>query len=74
MSVFRTGPERGLEYQEIDISRDPSPQVEMVERSGRRTVPRIFVDDAPIGGFDEPSESIRAGKLNPSPFFNAISQ
>jgi glutaredoxin 3 len=25
----------------------------MTERSGRRTVPQVFIDDMPIGGFDE---------------------
>jgi glutaredoxin 3 len=44
---------RGLDFEEIDISADPVRTQEMTERSGRRTVPWVFIDDMPIGGFDE---------------------
>jgi glutaredoxin 3 len=44
---------RGLDFEEIDISADPVRAQEMTERSGRRTVPQVFIDDMPIGGFDE---------------------
>lgn len=43
----------GLDFEEIDISSDRVRALEMIERSGRRTVPQIFIDDEPIGGFDE---------------------
>jgi len=44
---------RGLDFEEIDISSDQTRALEMIERSGRRTVPQIFIDNVPIGGFDE---------------------
>ena len=44
---------KGLDFEEIDISSDRARALEMIERSGRRTVPQIFIDDEPIGGFDE---------------------
>ncbi|MCG7874147.1 MAG: glutaredoxin 3 [Candidatus Thiodiazotropha lotti] len=47
---------KGLDYEEIDVSSDQARLVEMVERSGRRTVPQIFIDDIAIGGFDELSK------------------
>ena len=55
---------KGLDYEEIDISSDQARALKMIERSGRRTVPQIFIDDVPIGGFDELSEMHQAGKLN----------
>lgn len=47
---------KGLEFEEIDISSDPARAQEMIERSGRQTVPQIFIDDEPIGGYDELSK------------------
>ncbi|MES9940786.1 MAG: glutaredoxin 3 [Candidatus Thiodiazotropha sp. 6PLUC2] len=46
----------GLEFEEIDVSSDEERMLEMIDRSGRRTIPQIFIDDAPIGGFDELSK------------------
>lgn len=44
---------KGFEFEEIDISLDPARAQQMIERSGRRTVPQVFIDDLPIGGYDE---------------------
>jgi len=55
-----------LDYEEINISTDTDRTLEMVDRSGRRTVPQIFIDYEPIGGFDELSQLDKAGKLNQS--------
>jgi glutaredoxin 3 len=49
-SLLRT---RGLDFEEIDISSDQTRVLEMIERSGLRTVPQIFIDNLHIGGFDE---------------------
>ena len=46
----------GLDYEEFDVSADQNRLFEMIERSGRRTVPQIFIDDVAIGGFDELSQ------------------
>jgi glutaredoxin 3 len=46
----------GLDYEEIDVSSDQNRLLEMMERSGRRTVPQIFINDVAIGGFDELSK------------------
>jgi glutaredoxin 3 len=45
--------ERGIPYQEIDVAADDALRAQVVQRSGRRTVPQIFIDDQPIGGYDE---------------------
>ena len=55
---------KGLDYEEIEISSDTAHALEMVERSGRRTVPQVFIEDESIGGFDELSALNREGKLN----------
>ena len=43
----------GLDYSEIDVTYDADLEAEMRERSGRHTVPQIFINDQPIGGFTE---------------------
>ncbi|MGQ9425271.1 glutaredoxin 3 [Gilvimarinus sp. F26214L] len=45
--------ERGLEFHEIDVTADPNRKMEMMERSGRRTVPQIFFGDEHIGGYTD---------------------
>ncbi|MCW5891903.1 MAG: glutaredoxin 3 [bacterium] len=45
--------ERGIAYEEIDLSGDDALRADVMRRSGRRTVPQIFIDGASIGGYDE---------------------
>jgi len=44
---------KGVTWEEVPVAFDREKRQEMIERSGRRTVPQIFIDDRPIGGFDE---------------------
>ena len=44
---------KGILFQEIDVTKDQELRQEVVRRSGRRTVPQIFIGDEPIGGFTE---------------------
>ena len=45
---------RGVtEINKIQIDTDPALRMEMMEKTGRRTVPQIFIDDQHIGGFDD---------------------
>jgi glutaredoxin 3 len=53
-----------VDFEEIDVSRDPRLQDEVRQRSGRRTVPQIFIDDRSVGGYDELRELDAAGKLD----------
>ena len=57
--------EKGQTWQEIDIEADPAKRDEMIERSGRSTVPQIFVGDQHVGGFDELADLERKGELDP---------
>jgi len=53
----------GLVFQEHDVTSDPGREQEMRERSGRRTVPQIFIDGQPVGGYTELRELHEAGRL-----------
>ena len=44
---------QGIEYAEIDVTTDRAKQVEMVQRSGRKSMPQIFIDGEHVGGFDD---------------------
>lgn len=45
--------EKGYPYSEIRVDLDDTKRDEMIARSGRRTVPQIFMGDQHIGGFDD---------------------
>jgi glutaredoxin 3 len=44
---------KGVTWEEIPVSRDADKHAEMIARSGRQSVPQIFIDEQSIGGFDE---------------------
>jgi glutaredoxin 3 len=55
---------RGFDFEEVRIDRDPAKLGEMLERSGgRRTVPQIFVNGAHVGGYDDLVAADRGGRL-----------
>ncbi|WP_338581542.1 glutaredoxin 3 [Pseudomonas sp. MAG733B] len=54
---------KGVKMHEINIQREPGKLEEMLERSGRRSVPQIFIGDAHIGGFDDLAKLDRQGGL-----------
>ncbi len=43
----------GVAYTAIDVTTDRAGEAEMVRRSGRTSVPEIFIDGELIGGYDE---------------------
>lgn len=56
---------KGAEYSEIDVGREPDRRAEMTQRAnGGRTVPQIFIGGRHIGGCDELHELERSGKLD----------
>lgn len=55
---------KGAVYEEIDVMQDSARRAEMMERSGRRTVPQIFIGDRHIGGSDDLYMLDRMGKLD----------
>ena len=54
---------KDIDYTEIMIDQDPSLIAEMVEKSGRQSVPQIFIGDYHVGGFDDLVEHDMDGKL-----------
>jgi glutaredoxin 3 len=49
----------------IRIDLEPARRSEMIEKTGRRTVPQIYIGDTLVGGCDELHALDRAGKLDP---------
>ncbi len=45
--------EKGVPWEEIDLTEDDAGRAALVERSGRRTVPQIYVGEQHIGGYDD---------------------
>jgi glutaredoxin 3 len=52
------------EIEKIRVDLEPARRQEMTDRTGRRTVPQIYVGERHIGGFDELSALDRAGGLD----------
>ena len=48
---------------EIRVDLEPEERMKMMQITGRRTVPQIFIDDEPIGGCDELHALDRSGEL-----------
>lgn len=57
---------KGVEdIEKIHIDLDPALRDEMMQKTGRRTVPQIYIDDQHIGGFDDLRALDQAGELDP---------
>lgn len=56
---------KGVEFTEIRVDQQPDRWGEMEQRSGRNTVPQIFIGDTHVGGFDDLSELDMDDKLDP---------
>lgn len=55
---------KGVTYEKIMVDEMPQRREEMERLSGRRTVPQIFINDTPVGGFTDLAELERTGKLD----------
>ena len=53
------------DIEKIRVDLEPGLREAMMKKTGRRTVPQIYVDDTHVGGFDDLSALDRAGKLDP---------
>ena len=56
--------QKDLEYQEIRVDLNLTERQDMIQKSGRTSVPQIFINDQHIGGFDELNALNRSGKLD----------
>jgi glutaredoxin 3 len=55
---------KGVDFEEIDVSADPNTRVWLRSVTGRQTVPQIFIDGRPVGGFDDLAALDRHGQLD----------
>lgn len=55
--------QRGIAAQELNIDVSTSSREEMIRRTGRRTVPQIFIGEHHVGGFDDLALLDRSGQL-----------
>ena len=53
------------DIEKIRVDLQPEQRMEMMQKTGRRTVPQIYIDDLHIGGFEELRALDLAGKLDP---------
>ena len=53
----------GLDFEEYEITDSKQLTAQMIERSGRRTVPQIFINDEHIGGGDDFHHALETGAL-----------
>ncbi|MBX9496748.1 glutaredoxin 3 [Yersinia enterocolitica] len=56
---------KGAAFHEIAIDNDPAKREEMIARSGRTTVPQVFIDGQHIGGCDDLHTLDARGGLDP---------
>jgi GrxC family glutaredoxin len=55
--------ERAIAYEEIDVGGDDEIRADVMQRSGRYTVPQIFIDGRSIGGYEELAALDASGEL-----------
>jgi glutaredoxin 3 len=55
--------EKGIAFHEVDVSFDPKMRRQLLDRTGRRTVPQIFINEQSVGGYDDIAALDEEGKL-----------
>jgi glutaredoxin 3 len=55
---------KNVPFEEIDVTDDPERRAEMERLSGRRTVPQIFIQGKPIGGYEDARRLEATGELD----------
>lgn len=55
---------KNISFEEVRVDENPDELAKMMKLSGRRTVPQIFIDDKPIGGFDDLAALNDSGELD----------
>ena len=56
---------KGVEIEKVRVDLEPARRMEMMEKTGRRTVPQIYIGTTHVGGYDDLAALDRAGKLDP---------
>jgi glutaredoxin 3 len=54
---------RGLEFSEVNLSKDPEGRMELAAKTGMMTFPQVLVDGRLVGGFNETQAAVTSGRL-----------
>ena len=55
---------RGVDFAEVNLSKDPAGRTELVQRTGMMSFPQVLVGDRLLGGFAEVQAAAENGKLD----------
>ena len=55
---------RGLEFSEVNLSKDPAGRVELAGRTGMMTFPQVLVAGELVGGFAETLSALESGRVD----------
>ncbi len=55
---------RGIEFLEVDLSKDSAGRVELAGRTGMMTFPQVVIDGELLGGFAEVQAAVESGYLD----------
>jgi glutaredoxin 3 len=55
---------KGIQFENIDCTGDRAKRAWLAEVTGRTTVPQVFIDGRPVGGFDDLKKLDRSGELD----------
>jgi glutaredoxin 3 len=55
---------RGVEYAEVNLSKDPEGRVELAQKTGMMTFPQVTIDGELVGGFTEVQAAAESGRLD----------
>jgi len=64
-SADRLLQQKGVAVEKIRVDLEPARRAEMIQKSGRRTVPQIWINGLHVGGCDDLYALERAGELDP---------
>lgn len=54
---------KGLEFEEVNLAKDPAGRVELASRTGMMTFPQVLVGEQLLGGFNETLSAVQSGRL-----------
>lgn len=54
---------RGLQYEEVNLSKDPAGRAELARKTGMMTFPQVLVGERVVGGFAETLSALESGVL-----------
>jgi len=55
---------RGVEFTEVNLSKDPAGRVALADKTGMMTFPQVLIDGQLIGGFTEVKAAAESGRLD----------